>query len=404
MKKLNPGTGYLALYGLQMSMVHLLGPYLMLWMTGAGLSYVQIGLTQAAYMAATLLFDFPTGGLADKFGRRLSWAVGMLFMGGGYATIALSRSAPLFALGFALAGTGAAFTSGSLSSWYYDSAKDDSTAYSTFSKASVVEGIAGPVCGVVASLVSTLALNLPIGVSAAVGFVAAFVAIVFLRDNYGARRDRRYLGVLRDGLIEVLGNKPFLWLILSGFFMSFVMPAFMLYWVVILRDHGLPEAGSGVVYTVLILSMSLGGLISQRLAKKADHRVVAVAACVVWAAVFVGISFADSVALLLAGFILVEVLYAIRSAAMLTFEHALVLPDNRAVVFSFLGTLIGTFGLVANVVIGEVADLWGIDWLYRIAAGAVLVAALAILAARRAEAARRVHPASAEEGKETAQA
>jgi len=199
-------------------MVHLLGPYLMLWMSKMGLDFAQIGLTQACCMAAALLLDFPTGGLADKYGRRLSFGVGMLFFGLGYGTIALAHTPILFTLGFVLAGCGSA--------------------------TGIVEGVAGPVCGVLASAVSLAALNLPIGLSGAAGLCASFVAIVLLKEDYGGRRDRSYRRVLRDGLFGVLANGPLLYLILSGFFMSFVMPAFMLYWVIILRDHGLPEAGS----------------------------------------------------------------------------------------------------------------------------------------------------------------
>jgi len=69
----------------------------------------------------------------------------------------------------------------------------------------------------------------------------------------------------------------------------------------------------------------------------------------------------------------------------LTYEHALVSPTNRAVVFSFLGTVVGAFGLVANLVIGKVADLWGVDRLYRLSAAFTFFAALSIIAARRAE-------------------
>lgn len=401
MKKLEPSPGYLTVYGLQTSVMHLLGPYLMLWMRAKGLSFAQIGLAQAAYMGTMLLLDFPTGGLADKYGRRLSYAAGMFFFGLGYATIALSRTPLAFVLGFGLAGCGSAFTSGSLSAWYYDAVGEQTAAYSTFSKASIVEGIVGPVCGVVASAVSLVALNLPIALSAAAGLASSFVAIVFLRENYGGERDRSYRRILRDGFFEVLANKPLLYLILSGFFMSFVMPSFMLYWVIVLRDHGLPEASSGIVYTVLILSMSLGGFISQRLAGRVDFRRVAVLASVGWAVTFLGVSLSDSLVLLVVLFVLVEIVYALRSAAVLTYEHALVSPANRAVVFSFLGTVVGTFGLVANLVIGEVADVWGVGWLYRLAALFTLLAALCIAAARRAEAVplRKAGPSQASASK-----
>lgn len=360
MKKLSPDRGYLLLYGLQIATMHLLGPYLTLWMREMGLGFAQIGVTQSAYMGAVVLLDFPTGGLADKYGRRLCFSLG------------------------------SAFTSGSLTAWYYDAAGDEGAAYTTFSKANVVEGIVGPLCGVVASAVSIFALNLPIGLSALVGVIAAGIALVCLRENYGGERERSYRRMLKDGLLEVLGNRPLLYLILSGFFMSFVLPTFMLYWVIILRDHGLPEASSGAVYTLLIFSMSLGGLVSQRLAKRADSRKVAVFSTLAWALLFLTISVSRSLPLLALFFVLVEVVYAVRSAALLTFENAVVSQKNRAVVFSFLGTVAGVFGLVANLVIGAAADAWGLGPLYRLAALCALFSALSTLMAWRVQ-----HPRAA---------
>ncbi|HCC33954.1 MAG TPA: hypothetical protein DEQ28_08695 [Clostridiales bacterium] len=383
MRKLEPTRGYLTVYGLQTAMMHLLGPYLVLWMKANGLSYVQIGVTQSVFMGMTMLLDFPTGGLADKYGRRLNYAFGMLLYGLGYVAIFLSSSVAGFATGFALAGAGAAFASGSLTAWFCDSVDDHRVAYSTFSRSSVVEGLVGPACGVLASLASTLALNLPIFLSGAVAMVASLVAVLWLRENYGGKGERSYLRVLREGVVEVAGSRVLRYLILSGLFMSLVFPTFMLYWVMILRDCGLPEALSGAIYTILILSMSLGGIISNRLAKRADFRLVTVLSTLGWGVLFLGIALSRSLLLSILLFVGVEVLYAIRSAAILTFENRVVSQRNRAVVFSFLGTVMAIFGLVANPIIGAVADGWGLRGLYHLAALSALLSALASLAASR---------------------
>ncbi len=391
MRKLEPTRGYLLVYGLQTAMMHLLGPYLVLWMKGKGLTFVEIGLTQSLFMGATLLLDLPTGGLADKYGRRLNHAFGMLLYGLGYLLIAASGSVAGFAAGFALAGGGAAFTSGSLTAWFYDSVDDQRTAYSTFSKSSIVEGVVGPACGVLASLISTLALNLPIIVSGAVAVTASFVAVIWLRENYGGERERSYARILREGVSEVAGSKVLFYLILARLFMSFVLPTFMLYWVMILRDCGLPEAGSGAVYTLLILSMSLGGLISHRLSRRADFRGVTVFSTVGWGVLFLGISLSRSLFVSILLFLGVEIAYAIRSAAVLTFENEVVSQRNRAVVFSFLGTVMSVFGVVSNLLIGAAADAWGLRALYRLAALSALLSALCVLAAARSRKPREGH-------------
>jgi MFS family permease len=334
-------------------------------------------------MGMSVLLDFPTGGLADKYGRRLNYAFGMLLYGLGYVAIFVSDSVVGFTTGFALAGAGAAFASGSLTAWFYDSVDDRRVAYSTFSWSSVVEGLVGPACGVLAGLASTLALNLPIFLSGMVAMVASLVAVLCLRENYGGKGERSYLRVLREGVVEVGGSSVLRYLILSSLFMSLVLPTFMLYWVMILKECDLPEILTGAVYAILILSMSVGGFISNRLAKRADFRLVTVYSTLGWGVLFLGIALSRSLLLSILFFVGIEVLYAIRSAAIVTFENRVVTQRNRAVVLSFLGTVTAVFGVVANPAIGAVADGWGLRGLYQLAALSALLSALAALAASR---------------------
>ena len=160
----------------------------------------------------------------------------------------------------------------------------------------------------------------------------------------------------------------------------------MLYWVIILKQRGLPEAWSGSVYTMLILSMTLGGMISRRLSRTADFRKVATLSTLAWAGLFFAISSSRGLAVPTVLFVGVEVLYAIRSAAIATFENDIVSQRNRAVVFSFMGTVTSIFGIASNVLIGRVADAWGVEPLYQFSGFLGLCAALCVFAAGKVRA------------------
>ncbi len=239
--------------------MRLLRPYLVLWMEASGLRFTEIGLAMSAYQALALVLDFPTGGLADKYARRVNFAFGTFLSRAGYVVIALSRTMAGFLTGFALAGTGAAFTSGSLTAWVYDATGDRRAAYQTFSKATIVEGLVGPVSAVLASPLFAAGLSLPITAAGIAALNASFTAVAFLEENYGKERERSYARVLSEGVAETLKNKPLLYLLASGCLMSFVTTLFMIYWVIVLRERGLPEAWLGTVYALLILSIALGG-------------------------------------------------------------------------------------------------------------------------------------------------
>ncbi|MXY85436.1 MAG: MFS transporter, partial [Chloroflexi bacterium] len=64
-----------------------------------GLSLTQVGLMEAVFWSCMMLFEVPTGAIADRFGRRTSLALGgFLFTGGtiffvlsdGFAGLAIS--------------------------------------------------------------------------------------------------------------------------------------------------------------------------------------------------------------------------------------------------------------------------------------------------------------------------
>lgn len=114
MKKLSPEKGYLTIEALSSWITHLMGPYLTLWLKHIGLSFTQIGLAQSVSSFATLIVDFPTGGLADRYGRRLNYAFGVFLFGLGVLLIGISRSFSPILVGMLLGGVGGAFMSGTL--------------------------------------------------------------------------------------------------------------------------------------------------------------------------------------------------------------------------------------------------------------------------------------------------
>jgi len=67
-KKISPEKGYILVSSLGAWMTHLMGPYLTIWLRSLGISFAQIGFFQSVSSLLTLITDFPTGGLADRYG------------------------------------------------------------------------------------------------------------------------------------------------------------------------------------------------------------------------------------------------------------------------------------------------------------------------------------------------
>ena len=67
-----------------------------LFLIRRGLDFRGVALVDGFYMVSTALLDYPTGGLADRYGRGLVASLGCVFMGAGLLAYSASGSLPQF--------------------------------------------------------------------------------------------------------------------------------------------------------------------------------------------------------------------------------------------------------------------------------------------------------------------
>lgn len=101
-----------------------------------GLSVLHISLLLALWSGFVILFEVPTGALADRWSRKNMLILGLLSKAVGFGVWALSDRFWMFALGFLFWGVQETFCSGSQEALLYDNLKD-------FNKEDVYEKIAG---------------------------------------------------------------------------------------------------------------------------------------------------------------------------------------------------------------------------------------------------------------------
>ena len=374
-KKISPEKGYILVSSLGAWMTHLMGPYLTIWLRSLGISFAQIGFFQSVSSLLTLITDFPTGGLADRYGRRLNYAVGTLLFGVSLIIIACSSSFFIIALAFALAGIGSAFMSGTLTPWLYDAIKGDKKrAHTVFSRMRIINGLLGTVAGFVAGTISRYALNLPILLAGICGISASLLALLFLEENHG--HGKAYGEILKDGLKHIARNRTLHYLLVASFFLSFAGRSFFMFWMVLAKEAGLRESSVGYVYPLLILSTSFGGFVSLRLSRFMDHRKILAITTPLMGLLIIAMGIVKGLLSLLALITLFEITIAIRAPAMITFRNELIPSPIRSTVTSALSTIGGMFSMLANIVVGLIADIFGLGGAYVVSGILALFASL----------------------------
>ncbi|UPW00649.1 MFS transporter [Halorussus gelatinilyticus] len=95
-------------------------PIYVIFYQSRGLSLAQFGLLEATYTVAVLGFEFPTGYLADRVGRRNGLALANALGAVGAVGYALAHSFPAFLAAVVVRAVGATFSSGASDAWLYE--------------------------------------------------------------------------------------------------------------------------------------------------------------------------------------------------------------------------------------------------------------------------------------------
>jgi MFS family permease len=375
-----------------------------LFLLDAGLSNTEAFAANAFYAVGQVIFEVPTGVVADTRGRRFSYLLGA-------ATLLLSTvlyfamwqlHAPFigWALASALLGLGFTFFSGATEAWLVDAL--GATGFSgqletVFGRAQTASGAAmltGSVLGGV--IAQATDLGMPYLLRAAMLGVTLVVAFRFMHDvgftpRRGASPVSEVRSVVRGSIEAGWRNPPVRALMLAAPFTSGIgFFAFYASQPYLLQLYGDPDAYSiaGLAAALFAGAQIVGGLVVPRVRglfrRRTDAVLVATVATVV---VLVVIGWTDSfvVALvLLAGWAL---LFAVETPLRQAFINGIIPSEQRATVLSFDSFMGSIGGAVAQPALGRVSDLFGYGPAY-VVAGAVQVLAIPfVILARRQNAA-----------------
>ncbi len=168
-----------------------------------------------------LVFELPTGVVADTFGRRVSVVVGVLGTGAAFILLGLAATYTMAVVSQVLFGIFATFTSGADVAWLTDEIGEEA-ARPLYLRAEQWYHVGALVAIAVSVALASIDLRLPV-IASGVGFLGLGVFLAFaMREEGFSRRERpageaihrSLAGTLKEGVREVRGH-PVLWLIIG---------------------------------------------------------------------------------------------------------------------------------------------------------------------------------------------
>jgi MFS family permease len=360
-----------------------------LFLLDAGLNNTQAFGANAFFTAGMVVFEVPTGVVADTGGRRLSYLLGtstlaastMLYLAMWYS------SAPFWAwaLASALLGLGFTFFSGAVEAWLVDALtytgyfQSGGTLERVLAKGKIVEGAAmlgGSVAGGLIAQASNL--GVPYVLRTLVLFVTFGLAYVLMRDiGFTPVRDKRLIeevkSIVRASIAHGLGNRPVRWIMLEAPFTGGVaIYAFYAMQPYLLELWGNERAFAiaGLAAAIVAGAQIAGGLLVPRLGRVFRRRtsiLLAGTGLGTGALAVIGLApgFWVAIVLLVVWGLVFAAVMPVRQA----YLNALIESRERATVLSF-DSLLGSSGAVAaQPFLGRAADAWGYPASYILSAG-----------------------------------
>ncbi len=371
-----------------------------IFLLDAGLSNFQAFLANAFFTLGQVLFEIPTGIVADAFGRRVSYLMG---------AFTLSISTALYLLmwyirgpfwGWAgssiLLGLGFTFFSGATEAWLVDALRATNFKGSlegVFAKGQIVGGVAMLTGSVLGGVIAQFTnLGVPYILRSIVLILNFATAFFFMKDlGFKPQKTKHPIkdiqGIFNNSIKYGLKNPPVRWLMLAqpfttgvSFYVFYALQPFLL------RLYGNEKAYAvaGLVAAIAATAQIAGGITSPHIKKLFNKRTTALALVTVFTTlVLLLVSVANNFWIALILIFLWGLSFAAIMPIRQTYVNGEIPTEQRATVLSFDSLMGSSGGIFIQPILGRAADMWGYASSYAVSSAFQLIALPFVLLAKK---------------------
>ena len=371
-----------------------------IFLLDAGLSNLEAFAANAFFTAGMVLFEVPTGIVADTVGRRASYLLGTVTLTASTLLYVLlwQIEAPFWewALVSMFLGLGFTFFSGAVEAWLVDALT--ATGFTgeletVFGRGQIVSGTAmltGSVAG--GFIAQQTSLGVPFVLRGVVLVVMFGVAFRLMHDiGFAPEKAARPLAEMRkiaSASIEHGWRVPAVkWLMVESLFTGGVgIYAFYALQPYLLELYGDPQAYqiAGLVAAIVAGAQILGGVAAPRIRRLFHRRTSALIAMTALSVATLGLIGVFESFWVVIGLIVVwGLLFAASMPIRQTYLNGLIPSRQRATILSFDSLMDSSGGVWAQPVLGRAADVWGYAPSYLMGAGISAVALPFLALSRR---------------------
>jgi MFS family permease len=370
-------VGYFTLSGLYTLSAAAIWGVNTLFLLDAGLSFFEVFVANAAFSAGMVVFEVPTGVVADTLGRRVSFLLSVAVLGTTtllYVALAqVGAGVVAFAAVSVAMGLGFTFYSGAMEAWLVDALAVTGFAGAldgVFARGQQITGAAMLVGTVGGGLLGQIDLSLPYLVRSAL-LAAVFLVAYLVMHDLGFAPRRVTVGELpgevrrnaRAGIRFGWSQRPLRLLMLASLvqtgFLTWGFYASQPYLLDLLESDAIWVAG--LVAAGIALSTIGGNQLVQVLSRRCGRRTtLLLGAAAVETCAAVGLGLAASFWVALPALLLVTAAVGVTSPVRQAYLHQVVPSEQRATVVSFDSMVANTGGVAGQLGLGALGEARGV--------------------------------------------
>jgi MFS family permease len=371
-----------------------------IFLLDAGLSNFEAFLANAFFTLGQVIFEVPTGVIADTWGRRISYLLGTV-------TLVVSTMLYLFmwkihgpfwgwAVSSVLLGLGFTFFSGAVEAWLVDALQATNFTgklEGVFAKGQIWGGGAMLLGSVLGGVIAQFTnLGIPYILRSAVLLINFAVAFFLMKDlGFTPTKSKKPFSEMKKIFSSSIDNglkKPAVrWVMLAApftagvsFYIFYALQPFLLQLYGNEKAYGI----AGLVAAIVASAQIAGGFAAGYIRKLFERRTGALLLGTFLAAVLlVLVSLSANFYLVIILIFLWGLIFAALMPIRQTYLNGLIPSEQRATVLSFDSMMGSSGGIVTQPILGKVADVWSYGTSYMLAAGFQLAALPFIFLARR---------------------
>lgn len=333
-----------------------------------GFSMLQIGTLIAAAPLFSLIFEIPTGAIADLYGRKVSVLLGFFLAAISFIFLYFSNSFYTLLFSFAFLGFASTLPSGAKEAWVTDLIKkrNKNLLHTYFSKSQMIDSFALIISGFLgAFLVSKFGLSI-IWIAGAISFMLAISALSFAKEEYFSKKAKladsfKNLKYQTKKSLNYAYKHHVLFFFISAGIIAVFVQGFQsdLSWIPIMKELGLKDYQFGYMWSALALITMISPLFSLRFCKKNKERNF-----IIFSSIFVfifSLFIFFSINLFLAFFILLGGAFFgyLKKPAEIVYFHRFIPSKLRATIGSINNMLVSLIAIIALPLAGFLVDLIG---------------------------------------------